>query len=176
MWSNGGLLGMIVYHWTGSGMATLYANGNMGQGVGAVSWLVGDVDGDGRAEIIQMWSNGGCLGMIIYHWTGSGMATLYANGNIGQGSGAVSWLVGDINKDGQAEITQQWSNGGRLGINIHHWTGSAMATLSGTGDVGQGSGAVSWLVGDFNGDGRAKIAQQWNNTGHLGMIIYEYTK
>ena len=175
LWNDNGSLGMIVYHWTGSAMATLWASGNVGQGSGAVSWLVGDVNKDGQAEIIQLWNDNGSLGMIVYHWTGSAMATLWGTGNVGQGSGAVSWLVGDVDKDGQAEIIQLWNNGGSLGMIVYYWTGSAMTTLWGTGNVGQGSGAVSWLIGDFNGDGRAKIAQQWNNGGHLGMIVYEYT-
>ena len=174
-WSNNGRLGMIVYHWNGAAMAVLWGSADMGEGSGAVSWLIGDVNKDGQAEIVQQWDNGGRLGTIVYHWTGAAMAVLWGSANLGEGSGAVSWLIGDVNKDGQAEIVQQWNNGGRLGMIIYHWTGTAMAVLWGTGDVGEGSGAVSWLIGDVNKDGRAEIVQQWNNGGRLGMIAYEYT-
>jgi hypothetical protein len=171
-WANGGSLGMIVYGWNGSAMTTLWSTGDIGQGPGAVSWLIGDVNGDGKAEIVQQWANGGSLGTIVYHWNGSAMTTLWSTGNMGQGPGAVSWLIGDVNGDGKAEIVQQWANGGSLGTIVYHWNGSAMATLWSTGNMGQGPGAVSWLIGDVNGDGKAEVLQQWANGGSLGMIVY----
>jgi hypothetical protein len=175
LWNNGGSLGMIVYGWTGAAVTTLYSNGNMGQGAGAIAWLIGDVNGDGRAEIVQLWNNGGSLGMIVYGWTGSAMATLWASGNVGQGSGAIAWKIGDVNGDGRAEIVQLWNNGGNLGMIVYGWTGAAMTTLWGNGNMGQGSGAVAWEIGDVNGDGRAEIVQLWNNGGSLGMIVYRWT-
>jgi hypothetical protein len=29
--------------------------------------------------------------------------------------------------------------------------------------MGQGSGALAWLTGDFTGSGKTQIAQPWNN-------------
>jgi len=34
-------------------------------------------------------------------------------------------------------------------------------TLSGSSDLGQGSGAVAWLTGNFTDSGYAAIAQPW---------------
>jgi hypothetical protein len=91
-----------------------------------------------------------------------------------QGSGAMRWLIADVNDDKQHEVVQLWENGGRLGMIIYRWTGSAMATLWGTTNWGQGAGGLSWLIGDLSGNGRANVAQQWANGGRLGMIIYKY--
>ena len=57
---------------------------------------------------------------------------------------------------------------------VYHWTGTAMTTLSGTSNMNEGSGALSWLGGGFFGDGRFEIAQPWDNGGRLGIIIYRY--
>ena len=59
---------MIIYGWdqSNSTMTTQWATGNMGQGSGAVSWLMGDVNGNSRADVIQEWSNGGSLGTIVF--------------------------------------------------------------------------------------------------------------
>ena len=38
----------------------------MGQGPGAVAWLVDDFNGDRKDEIVQAWANGSSLGMIVY--------------------------------------------------------------------------------------------------------------
>jgi len=175
LWNDGGRLGMIVYGWSGSGMTTLWDSGKMGEGVGAVDWLIGDVNGDGRAEVVQLWNDGGRLGMIVYGWSGSGMTTLWASGNMGQGVGAVDWQIGDVNGDGRAEVVQLWNDGGRLGMIVYGWSGSGMTTLWASGNMGQGVGAVDWQIGDVNGDGRAEVIQLWNDGGRLGMIVYGWT-
>ena len=171
-WNNHGKLGTIVYHWADHAMKTQWITGDIGQGSGAVGWLIADINGDGKDEIIQEWNNHGKLGTIVYGWTGRALKTLWITGDIGQRSGAVSWLVGDVDKDGRAEVIQNWSNHGKLGTIVYQWDGGEMKTLWNTDDIGQGSGALSWLVGDFNKDGQAEIVQTWDNHGHLGMIVY----
>jgi hypothetical protein len=163
---------MIVYGWSGGAMTTLWSTGNIGQGVGAVGWLIGDVNGDGRAEVVQLWNNAGRLAMIVYGWSGGAMTTLWATGNIGQGVGAVTWQIGDVNGDGRAEVIQPWDNGGRLGMIVYGWSGGAMTSLEGSSDVGQGSGAIGWLTGRVQGGAMDEIVQLWNNGGSLGVILY----
>jgi len=38
----------------------------MGEGSGAVAWLPVTMNGDGKTQIVQLWSNSGRLGMIVY--------------------------------------------------------------------------------------------------------------
>lgn len=132
----------------------------------------GDVDGNGQAEVVQLWNNSGSLGMIIYHWSSGAMTMLWSTGDMGQGAGALSWLIGDIDGDGRAEISQQWGNGGTLGMIIYGWdpANATMTTQWATGNMGQGSGAVGWLAGDVNGNGRADVIQEWSNAGTLGTV------
>src|SRR3954447_10210948 len=101
----------------------------MGEGPGAVAWLIGDINGDGKAEIIQQWAAGSNLGTILYGWWGGAMAALWCQGNMGQGPGAVAWLIGDINGDGKAEIIQQWAAGSNLGTIVYSWPGGAISVL-----------------------------------------------
>ena len=35
-------------------------------------------------------------------------------------------------------------------------------------NMGQGSGALAWLTGDFTGDGTTEIAQLWSDNGKAG--------
>jgi len=173
--SNHGALGLILYGGDGGGgLTTLWSKADMGQGAGALCWLSADINGDAKNEIVQGWANGGSLGFIVYGSDGAtGLNTLWSTGDMGQGPGAVCWLKADINGDGKDEIVQGWANGGSLGFIVYGSDGGkGLKTLWGTGDMGQGPGAVSWLVADINGDGKDEIVQGWANGSSLGFIVY----
>ncbi len=174
-WKNNGRLGLIVYGADGGGqLRTVFGTDNIGQGSGALAWLTGDFTGSGKTQIAQPWNNNGRLGLIVYGADGGGqLRTVFGTDNIGQGSGALAWLTGDFTKSGKTQIAQPWNNNGRLGLLIYGADGGGqMRTVFGTDDIGQGSGALAWLTGDFTGSGKTQIAQPWNNNGRLGLLIY----
>ena len=78
---------------------------------------------------------------------------------------ALAWLTGDFTGSGKTQIAQPWDNNGRLGLIIYGADGSGqMQTVFNTADMGQGSGALAWLTGDFTGSGKTQIAQLFNNS------------
>jgi hypothetical protein len=175
-----GNLGIIVYGWNGTAMSVLKQNDDMGQGPNAASWLIGDVNGDGKAEIVQTYRNGsGKLGMIVYGWNGTDMTVLKQNDDMNEGPNAVSWLIGDVNGDGKAEVCQQYANGnGKLGMIVYAWSdqdANKMREIWKQDDMGQGPNALTWLIGDVNGDGKAEICQLWDNGGALAINFYMWT-
>ncbi len=95
----------------------------MGEGSGARAWLTGDVNGDGKTEIIQPWDNNGILGMIVYGWDDASQSYTkkFGSANMGQGSGAFKWLTGDVNGDGKTEIIQPWDNNNIPGMIVYGW-------------------------------------------------------
>lgn len=169
---NGGGLGINVYASTGSGFGLLSSRPSMGQGSGALTWLTGDVNGDGRTDLIQPFDNGGRLGLVVYQSNGTGLVVSSVIPNIGQGSGALAWLTGDVNGDGRTDLIQPFDNGGRLGMIIYRGSESGFSVLSGRLDLGQGSGGLGWLVGDVNADGRTDLIEPFDNNGRLGMLMY----
>lgn len=173
--SRQGQLGLTIYGWSGEAVTLRWTSDNMGEGSGAVSWQVADINGDGQDEIIQCWNNHGKLGVILYGWRDNAMRTLWRTGDIGQGSGAVSWQVADINGDGRAELIQCWDNHGKLGVIVYAYKRHALTALWASGDLKQGSGAVAWQVADLDGDGRTELIQLWNNHGRLAAIVYGWT-
>jgi hypothetical protein len=194
-WGNGSSLGMFLYGSDGvGGLKQLWGSENVGEGHGAVAWLVGDFNGDRKAEIVQCWGAGDGLGMTMYGFDGgSGLKTLWkADKMPDEGHGAVAWLVGDFNGDGRAEIVQCWGAGDGLGMTMYGFNdGSGLQNippaargLFGVGGLrrlwradkmpDEGHGAVAWLVGDFKGDGKAEIVQCWGAGDGLGMTMYGF--
>ena len=189
-WGHGSSLAMTMYGSDGHvGLKRLWRSEDMGEGPGAVAWLAGDFNGDGRTEIVQAWGHGSSLAMTMYGLNdGSGippaawglfgvggLKRLWRSENMGEGPGAVTWLVGDFNGDGKAEIVQAWGTGSNVGMTLYGFDGhGGLTRLWRNQDMGEGHGAVAWLVGDFNGDGKAEIVQAWGNGAGLGMTMYGF--
>src|SRR5690348_10250423 len=103
---------------------------------------------------------------------GGSLGTVFGSADMGQGSAALAWLAGDFTGSGKTEIAQPWDNDGRLGLIVYGAdSGGSLATVFGAADMGQGSGALAWLAGDFTGSGKTEIAQPWGNDGRLGLIV-----
>lgn len=173
-----GTLALDVYQSTGGSYVHAFNNNNMGQGANALAWLTGDMDGDGRTDILQPWSNGTKLGLIVYRSTGTGYVTGFASANMGAGSaGARGWLTGDADGDGRTDLIHLWhnSNVNRLGINVYRSTGTGYVLWFANGNMGQGSGSLKWLAGDMDGDGLTDIFQPFQNGTQLGLIAYRAT-
>ena len=87
----------------------------------------------------------------------------------------MAWLTGDFTGSGQTEIAQLWDNNGTLGAVIYGVVNGTEETLFGSSDLGQGSGAVAWLTGNFTGSGTTEIVQLWDNGGTLSWLLYAYS-
>lgn len=167
-------LGYTVYSPKADGSYALSWSGTSVQGAGAIRFLPVSMHGDGRTQVAQLWNNGGRLGLIIHEPQPDGSyASGWGTGDLGQGADALAFMPVTMNGDGKTQIVQLWNNSGRLGITVYapQADGSWKRTWS-TPDVGQGSGAVSFLPIDPNGDGRTHIAQVWDAGGQLGLIVY----
>ena len=144
----------------------------------AVSTRVpGDVNGDGRADLVTLHSNG--TAYVYKGTTAGGFAGAVSSfaGTMGDGlfdgTGHVALGTADVNGDGRADLVTAHTNG-----TVYTYKGAADATLGarvesfagtfGTG-IHDGVGHLPAGLGDVTGDGRADLV-----TVHTNGNAYVY--
>ena len=118
----------------------------------------------------------GTLGLNIYGNVGGNVQSVLSYTATGQVPGSLAWLTGNFTgtENMGIQIAQPWDNNGTLGLNIYGNVGGALQPVFTSSDMGQGSGALAWLTGNFTGTGNdfTEIAQLWDDGGILGLIVY----
>ena len=116
---------------------------------GGVRVAAGDVDGDGKADIITGEGTGGGVVRVYSGASGAVLKTFmpYAAGF----TGGVFVAAGDVNGDGVADIVTGPGSGGS---NVRVFDGKTGATLQSFNAFASGfAGGVRVAAGDVNGDG-----------------------
>ena len=117
---------------------------------GGVTVAAGDVDGDGRAEIVVGTAIGGAVHIVNSHGTAV-VASGFPYGPLFLGG--VNVAAGDVNGDGRSDVITAPRT---LGANVRVFNGLDISVLADF-TAFPGAGGVTVAAGDVNGDGRADI-------------------
>ncbi len=139
----------------------------------ARTFQLGDVNGDGRSDLVIPYDAAGTLGLAVYTSNGATQALSSDQVMTGASSTALAWLSGDVNADGKHDVVQAWDNAGALGLNTYLSNGSGYALSSSNAAAATSSTSVAWLSGDVNGDGRTDVVQLRDaGAGALGIHTF----
>jgi len=120
---------------------------------------IGDVDGDGKADIVGRWLQTGQW--FVSQHSGAGITT----SAWAAWSPNVTWVdvsLADLDGDGKADIVGRWLQTGQWWANIS--TGGSFTTRQ----WASWSPNVTWVdvrIDDTNGDGKADIVGRWLESG-----------
>jgi RHS repeat-associated protein len=143
--------------------------GSSTAGSGALSYLTGDVDGDGRSDVIQLWNSNGYLAITTFAAADVG----FSGPNTTVTSTPINgyehrFLVGDVNGDGKADVidvkvVSNPFNVGQAYVVIDSFISTGTGLFSSnpvrttTGLLGWSSSPLTQVAGDVDGDGRTDL-------------------
>jgi RHS repeat-associated protein len=171
---NRGKLGMVVLVPTANrGYSARWGSGDLGQSSDAIGWLQVHMRRDGKTQIVQLRDNRGRLGMTVWSPTIDGTYVRTGGADPGLSSSAKAWLPVDMRGDGQTQIVQIRDNHGRLEMVVWSPDNSGGYSVQwGSGELGEGSGALAWLPVHTRRSGATQLVQLWNNRGRLAMLVW----
>lgn len=136
---------------------------------GAINVASGDVNGDGKAEIITGAGVGGGPHVRIFNIEGQVVSQFFAyDKNL---RGGVNVAVGDINNDGIDEIITGIGKGAPPEVKVFDYQGNIIYDFF---TYGQNfAGGVKVAVGDVNSDGKAEIITGAGVGGGPQVMVFE---
>jgi hypothetical protein len=82
------------------------------------------------------------------------------------------WVIGDFNGDGRRDMANVFNDGGFASIDVHLSTGSSFGIARWATRQGGFWDTQKWIAGDFNGDGRADLANVFNDAGFASIDVH----
>ncbi|WP_162657296.1 S8 family serine peptidase [Tuwongella immobilis] len=169
--SGGGALIKVYDGFTGAEVASFFAFDPSFQGGASIA--AGDIDGDGRNDIIVAAGAGGAPHVRVFSGAGlQPIANFFAYDPSFRGGSSVA--AGDINGDGRADIIVGAGMGG--GPHVYVFDGLTQAPIASFFAYDPAfRGGVNVSAGDFNGDGLVEVITAPAFAGGPHIKIFDIT-
>jgi hypothetical protein len=125
-------------------------------GTSPVSQVVGDFNGDGKADLAVVNQGANTVSVLL----GNGNGTFQAKTDYATGASPLGIAVGDFNGDGKADLVVANKGSNTLSVLL----GNGDGTFLPKNDITLPLTPTAVTVGDFNGDGHADLAVATHST------------
>jgi hypothetical protein len=136
--------------------------------------FVGDVNGDGFSDVVQIKTDSGSARTLLANADGSFAAAWISNSGVFWNATGSRGYMGDINGDGRADIVQIKTDSASARVLLANSDGSYVlawtSPASGSGKFWNAT-ATKAYPGDVNGDGYMDIVQIMNDTASAQVLL-----
>ncbi len=143
--------------------------------------FTGDVNGDGRADMIIHWVNEGKRQLLVYTANSDGSINEGVNLASSRNHDPYTWpcqfFIADVNGDGKDDFIVHWKNSSGKRCNLVYKGKSSSpfledATVNALESTNNYIESDPVFTGDVNGDGRADMIIHWVNEGKRQLLVY----
>ena len=138
----------------------------------AQKWLAGDLNGDGRDDLVNVFGENGLVSVDVHLSDGSSFGFDRWATQLGSFSDNQKWLVGDFNGDGRDDLVNVFNDNGLASMEVYLSDGSGFVTEAWATQQGGFWDAQKWLVGDFNSDGRDDLVNVFNDNDLASIDVH----
>jgi hypothetical protein len=124
---------------------------------------VGDVNGDGKSDLVVANANAGTVSVLL----GNGDGTFQAQSTLATGTTPVSVAIRDVNGDGMPDLVV--ANLGSATVSV--FLGNGAGGFGAKTDFATGSQPYSVAVADLNGDGRQDLVAASRGGNSVSVLL-----
>ncbi|AXF85214.1 Serralysin B [Ephemeroptericola cinctiostellae] len=135
-------------------------------------WATGDFNGDGKADVVNIFNDSGSMSADIHISNGTGFKIQRAETKAGGFWDTQKWATGDFNGDGKADLVNVFNDNGLMSADVHLSNGTSFQAQRWETKAGGFWDAQKWVTGDFNGDGKADLVNVFNDNGLMSADVH----
>jgi uncharacterized repeat protein (TIGR01451 family) len=149
----------------GNGDGTFQSKHSFGTGYGALAVANGDLNGDGKLDLVVTANMSGfvTVGVLL----GNGDGTFQAQRTFTPGANPQGLALGDVNKDGKLDVVTANTDDNTISVLL----GKGDGDLKPKTDFTTGDGPVSVALADLNGDGKLDAATANTDGGTASVLL-----
>ncbi len=153
------------------GAISYAAKMDFGTGTGPFSVAIGDLDGDGRADLVVTNSNSNNVSVFRNTSTAAGVISYAAKVDFATGSKPQSVAIGDLDGDGKVDLAV--ANRGDNTVSVLRNTSTGVISYADKVDFTTGTNPQSVAIGDLDDDGKTDLAVA--NFGSSTVSVFRNT-
>ena len=135
----------------------------------AQKWLSADVNGDGKADLINIFNDNGSTSVDVHLSTGTGFQIQRWETKAGGFWDAQQWSAADVDGDGKADLINAFNDNGLMSADVHISTGTGFQIQRWETKAGGFWDGQKWMAADITGDGKADLINAFDDAGFTSI-------